>query len=183
MLITMERQIIVPSLGTVVGKWCLKWSKIQKIVFRKGPDSRSVQSDDERAPMWKKKSIFWELSYWEVLEVRHAIDVMHLPNNLCVNLLGFLGVYGKPKDTLEARQNLQRMKQRAALHPEKRDKGRHYLGPACYTLSKEEKQSMFDCLNSIKVPSGYSSNIKRLLNLKEKKFAQVKSHDCHVLMT
>ena len=30
---------------------------------------------------------------------------------------------------------------------------------------------MFDCLNSIKVPSGYSSNIKRLLNLKEKKFA------------
>ena len=41
---------------------------------------------------------------------------------------------------------------------------------------------MFDCLNSIKVPSGYSSNIKRLLNLKEKKFAHVKSHDCHVLM-
>ena len=42
---------------------------------------------------------------------------------------------------------------------------------------------MFDCLNSMKVPSGYSSNIKRLLNLKEKKFAHLKSHDCHVLMT
>ena len=42
---------------------------------------------------------------------------------------------------------------------------------------------MFDCLNSIKVPSGYSSNIKRLLNLEEKKFTHVKSHDCHVLMT
>ena len=69
------------------------------------------------------------------------------------------------------------MKQQAALHLEKRDKRRHYLGPACYTLSKEEKQSMFDCLNSIKVPSG------RLLNLKEKKFAHVKSHVCHVLMT
>ena len=41
---------------------------------------------------------------------------------------------------------------------------------------------MFECLNSIKVPSGYSSNIKRLLNLKEKKFAHVKSHDCHVLI-
>ena len=108
---------------------------------------------------------------------------MHLTKNLCVNLLGFLGVYGKPKDTLEARQDLQCMKQRATLYPEKRDKGRHYLGPACYTLSKEEKQSIFDCLNSIKVPSGYSSSIKRLLNLKEKKFAHVKSHDCHVLMT
>src|SRR6185503_9635770 len=60
-------------------------------------------SDDGRAPMWKKQSIFWELPYWKVLEVRHAIDVMHLTKNLCVNLLGFLGVYGKPKDTLEAR--------------------------------------------------------------------------------
>ena len=42
---------------------------------------------------------------------------------------------------------------------------------------------MFDYLNSIKVPSGYSSNIKRLLNLKEKKFTHVKSQDRHVLMT
>jgi hypothetical protein len=91
-------------------------------------------------------------------------------------------VYGKPKDILEAGKNLQRTKQRAALHPEKRDKGRHYLGPACYTISKQEKESMFECLNGIKVPSGYSSNVKRLLNLKEKKLTHVKSHDCHVLM-
>ena len=87
----------------------------------------------------KRKVFFWYLPYWEVLEVRHAIDVMHLTKNLCVNLLGFLSVYGKSKDTLEARQDLQRMKQRAALYLEKRDKGHHYLGPACYTLSKEEK--------------------------------------------
>ena len=38
-----------------------------------------------------------------------------------VNLLGFLGVYGKPKDTLEVRQDLQCTKQEQ---------------------SKEEKQSM-----------------------------------------
>ena len=42
---------------------------------------------------------------------------------------------------------------------------------------------MFDCLSSIKVPSGYSSNIKDILNLAEKKFTNLKSHDCHVLMT
>ena len=80
-----------------------------KVAFGKGPSSISVQSDDGRAPMWKKKSIFWELPHWEVLDVHHAIDVMHLTKNLCVNLLGFLGVYDKPKDTLEARQDLQRM--------------------------------------------------------------------------
>jgi hypothetical protein len=102
----------------------------------------------------------------------------HLTKNLCVNLLGFLGVYGKPKDTLEAWQDLQRMKQQAALHPEKMDKGQHYLGPACYTLSKEEKQSMFECLNNIMVPSGYSTNIKRLLNMKEKKFSHTITSGC-----
>ena len=54
-----------------------------KVVFGKGPGSISVQSDDRRAPMWKKKSIFWELPYWEVLDIRHAIDVMHLKKSLC----------------------------------------------------------------------------------------------------
>ena len=85
---------------------------------------------------------------------------MHLTENLCVNLIAFLGVYGKTKDTLEARQELQGMEERDALHPQQRDNGRQYLNPASYTLSKEEKETMFDCLCSIKVPSGYSSNIK-----------------------
>jgi hypothetical protein len=48
----------------------------------------------------------WELSYWEVLEVSNAIDVMHLMKNLCVNLLGFLGTYGQAKDTIEARREI-----------------------------------------------------------------------------
>lgn len=133
--------------------------------------------------MWKKNSIFWELPYWEFLDVRHAIDVMHLTKNLCVNLLGFLGVYGKSKDTLEARHDLKHMEQRGDLHPEPKEKGSHYLSPASYTLSKAEKESMFECLESIKVPSGYFTNIKRIISTKEKKFTNLKSHDCHVLMT
>jgi len=49
--------------------------------------------------MWKKKSIFLELPYWKVLDVRNAIDVMHVSKNLCFNLIGFLGVYGMTNDT------------------------------------------------------------------------------------
>ena len=41
---------------------------------------------------------------------------------------------------------------------------------------------MFECLSSIKVQSGYTSNIKRILNLPEKKLTNLKSHDCRVLM-
>ena len=85
---------------------------------------------------------------------RNAIDVMHLTKNLCVNVLGFLDTYGQEKDTLEPRHDLKEMKEREDLQHEKREKGQHYLRPVSYTLSKEEKQSMFDCLNSIKVPSG-----------------------------
>ena len=42
---------------------------------------------------------------------------------------------------------------------------------------------MFDCLNSIKVPSFYSSNMKGIINMKDKKFTNLKAHDCHMLMT
>ena len=47
MLTTVERQ-----------KMVFEMVKDIKVVFRKEPGSRSVQSDDGRAPMWKKKSIF-----------------------------------------------------------------------------------------------------------------------------
>jgi hypothetical protein len=77
-----------------------------KVMFGKGPGRQSVpQGADGHAPMWKKKSIFWELDYWKVLDVRSAINVMHVTKNVCMNLLSFLGVYGKTNDTKEARQD------------------------------------------------------------------------------
>nr|ABG66029.1 transposon protein, putative, CACTA, En/Spm sub-class [Oryza sativa Japonica Group] len=61
------------------------------------------------------------------------------------------GVYGKSKDTLEARNDLKHMEQRGDLHPEPKEKRSHYLSPASYTLSKAKKESMFECLESIKL--------------------------------
>ncbi len=81
-----------------------------KVIFGKGPGGEPVPKDaDGRAPMWKKKSIFLDLPYWKDQEVRSAIDVMHVTKNLCVTLLGFLGVYGKTTDTPEAQEDQQRM--------------------------------------------------------------------------
>ena len=53
------------------------------------------------------------------------------------------GCVWKPKDTFEARQDLRCLRERDNLHPEKTDDGCHYLHPASYTLSKEEKEIMF----------------------------------------
>ena len=60
---------------------------------------------------------------------------------------------------------------------------KQYKGPASYALTKEEKEIFFECLLSMKVPTGFSSNIKGIINMAEKKFQNLKSHDCHVIMT
>ena len=60
---------------------------------------------------------------------------------------------------------------------------KQYEGPAIYALTKEEKEIFFEYLLSIKVWSGFSSNIKGIINMAEKKFQNLMSHDCHVIMT
>ena len=115
------------------------------VIFGKGPGAQSVRKDDDNhVAMWKKKSIFWELPYWKILDIRSAIDVMHVTKNLCVNLLSFLGVYGKTKDTSDARLHQQRMHEWDDLNLEK------YQGPASYALTKEEKEIFFEVLRDRK---------------------------------
>ena len=42
---------------------------------------------------------------------------------------------------------------------------------------------MENAVKKLKVPSGYSCNIKKLVSMKDLKLLGMKSHDCHVLMT
>jgi hypothetical protein len=51
-------------------------------------------------------------------------------------------------------------------------------------LSKAERKEFCYFLHDLKVQSGYSSNFKRLVSVKDMKmnFNLMKSHDCHVLM-
>src|SRR5215216_3792846 len=51
------------------------------------------------------------------------------------------------------------------------------------TLLRKKTEIFFECLLSMKAPSGFSSNIKGIINMPEKKFQNLKSHDCHVIMT
>ncbi|KAG8381935.1 hypothetical protein BUALT_Bualt05G0024400 [Buddleja alternifolia] len=57
---------------------------------------------------WKKCSIFFRLSYWRTLKLRHNLDVMHIEKNVCDNILGtLLDIDGKTKDNIRARFDLQ----------------------------------------------------------------------------
>nr|CAD39531.3 OSJNBa0057M08.1 [Oryza sativa Japonica Group] len=105
------------------------------------------------------------------------------PKNVCESLMGLLLNPGTTKDGLNARRDLEDMGVRSELHPITTESGRVYLPPACYTRSKEEKIDLLTCLSGIKVLSGYSSRISRLVSLQDLKLVGMKSHDCHVLIT
>ena len=64
---------------------------------------------------------------------------MHVEKNVCDSLIGtLLNINGKTKDGLNVRLDLIEMNIRGELSPIEMGK-RTYLPPACYTMSKNEK--------------------------------------------
>ncbi|XP_062102882.1 uncharacterized protein LOC133813862 [Humulus lupulus] len=138
--------------------------KMSKIIFKMGKSKVSIVKKrkgrgkakvvEEPKSCYKKKSIFFELEYWELL---------------------------LSKDGIKAREDFTALKMRNELAP-KPGNGRTFLPPACYTLTKDEKREVYDCLFNIKVPDGYCSNIRSLVDMKTCTLTGMKSHDCHILM-
>ena len=105
-----------------------------------------------------------------------------LKKNVCDSLIGaLLNIQGKTKDRWNVRLDLLAMEIRQELGPQSMGKWT-YLPPMCHTLSKNERRSLCKGLHGIKMPQGYSSNIKRLVSMKDLKLIGLKSHDYHVLI-
>ena len=116
--------------------------------------------------------------------MRHSLDVMYVEKNIYDSLVStLLHIPGKTKDGISARLDLVDMGIRERLHPQLREDGkRAYMGLAAHTLSKAEKKSLCGCLYDIKVPQGYSSNLRKCVSMDDLKLVGMKSHDYHVLM-
>jgi hypothetical protein len=125
---------------------------------------------------------FKYLPYWEDLTVRHAIDGMHLQKNVFESTMGFLGLTGKVKDRLKPRKDLVDLPIRQELHPQPRLNGKQYLPPASYNLTKHERLAICKCLRGLKVPTGFSSNIRSLVSLNDMMLIGCNSHDCHLMI-
>ncbi|KAI5354492.1 hypothetical protein L3X38_007387 [Prunus dulcis] len=131
---------------------------------------------------WKKKSIFFDLEYWKYLPVRHALDVIHIEKNVCDSIIGtLLEIPGKNKDGIAARLDLLNMGVKTDLQPEYGER-RTRLPPGPWNLSRAEKREVCNSFYGMKVPEGYSSNIKNLVSLQDSRLLGLKSHDCHTLM-
>ena len=69
---------------------------------------------------WTKKSIFWELPYWQHQLLRHNLDVMHIEKNLFENIINTVVVVnGKTKDNAKSRMDVVELSARPELdlHP------------------------------------------------------------------
>ncbi|WVZ84272.1 hypothetical protein U9M48_031322 [Paspalum notatum var. saurae] len=152
-----------------------------QVQFGKMSNKRKQREEETRWHNWRKKSIFFELPYWENLLVRHNLDVMHIEKNICDSILGtLLDIEGKTKDNVKARLDMQHLGIRKDQHPLVQN-GKYSLPPSKYSLGKEEKTYLCKLLEGVKMPDGYASNIKRCVNVKECKVSGLKTHDCHVI--
>ncbi|KAK1611707.1 hypothetical protein QYE76_035380 [Lolium multiflorum] len=152
--------------------------------------------------VWKRRSVFWDLPYWKILDTPHCLDVMHITKNVCESLLGtLLNMPDRTKDGPKARQDLKVLGIREELQippaqegqsEEEADGGQkrkrikqpdYYCPPSCFTFSPAEVDQFFNCLVGVRVPFGYSGLISRYMDPKKRNFSGMKSHDCHVMMT
>ena len=167
----------------IVSKLEFRLAKVKiSDINKKGKRRSNVKIVKIPKSCWKKKFMFFELEYWQHLLLRHNLDVMHIEKNICDSIIGtLLNIPGKNKDSISARMDLVDMGVWTELAPRVGEK-RTYLPPACFTLKKEEKYQLCQSLFNVKVPEGYSSNIRTLVDMNNLKLVGLKSHDCHTLM-
>ena len=170
------------TLELPVEKVVTQLDRVPPIKF--GSDERNKKRP--RAPEelnWTKKSILWELPYWNKLNLRHNLDVMHIEKNICENVYGtMLAIDGKNKDTHKAREDLKQMGIRRELHLQITDNGSVVKPPAMYTLDSKQIDGFCEFFKSISYPDGYAANISRCVTTKNGRLSGMKSHDCHVLL-
>jgi hypothetical protein len=109
---------------------------------------------------------------------------MHVEKGVFESTISLLlGIPSKTKDVLSARKDLQALEIREELHPQERPNGKAYLPPASYTLTIKEKRVICRCLHRIRVPIGFSTNIKNLVSMSELKMSSYNTHDCYIMLS
>ncbi|KAG8369231.1 hypothetical protein BUALT_Bualt15G0130100 [Buddleja alternifolia] len=156
-------------------------ASLPTIEFGKTKDKERIEGFGE-THNWLKRSIFWDLPYWNTNLIRHNLDVMHIEKNMFDNVFNtVMDVKSKSKDNLNARLDLQSICKRWDL--ELKEVNEKYLKPkASYTLSKDQRQIVLKWIKNLRLPYGYVSNLARCVNLDDCSLHGMKSHDYHVFM-
>jgi hypothetical protein len=120
---------------------------------KKQKKGQSAEATTENV-VWKKKSVFFRLTYSKDNLLRHNLDVMHIEKNVMDKILGtILNIKGKKKNDLAAHTNLQEMGLRPKLHLYIGDDSKIYMAAAGHIMSNEEKTNFLKVIRNLRVPT------------------------------
>ncbi|XP_074324318.1 uncharacterized protein LOC141661233 [Apium graveolens] len=159
--------------GTAVKNYCkcIKFYPHGKIKWRK-PEDFGVTHN------WTHMSMFWELPYWETLQLRHYLDVMYIENNVFDNIFHTILDNDKTKDKEKSRKDCEHLKIRNELwiHPD------GTIPQAPYALTRDKVDKLCKWVKELELPDGCSSNIAHCCKEDKRTLKGMKSHDCHVFL-
>jgi hypothetical protein len=108
---------------------------------------------------------------------------MHVTKNVFDSIIRtLLDMSRKSKDGLKSYIDLVQFELRPELHPISRPNGKYFLSLGSYTLTTEEKKTFCQCLHGVRVSTGFSSNISKLVSMNNLSMYGYNSHDCHMMM-
>jgi hypothetical protein len=110
---------------------------------------------------------------------------MHLEKNVFESTIGILlDIKTNTKDGLRSRLDLVDQDIRTEIHPTPAPQtGKVDILSASYNLTRDERRVMCQWLRNVKVPTGFSSNIKSLVSMKDLTITSFNAHDYHVMLT
>ncbi|XP_042432996.1 uncharacterized protein LOC122019608 [Zingiber officinale] len=92
-------------------------NRLPHVTFGKPPSATQPIDGFGKTHNWVKRSIFWELPYWQTNLIRHNLDVMHIEKNVFDNVFNtIMDVKDKTKDNAKARKDLEQLCSRPELH-------------------------------------------------------------------
>ena len=129
---------------------------------------------------YRKRSVFFQLPYWETLLVRHNLDAMHVEKNVFDNIVNtFLDVDKKSKDSVNARLDLKEMNIRSSLHADLTGP-KPVIPKAVYYMPPNKRKIFCKLIGEARFPDGHASNLEH--KVENGKLTGLKSHDCHIIM-
>ncbi|KAL9673432.1 hypothetical protein QQ045_029690 [Rhodiola kirilowii] len=97
---------------------------------------------------------------------------MHIKKNVFNNIIG----------TILGLEGLEEQGVRKKLWFKPTGSKKEKVSKAPYTVTPNEKVEILELMKDVKYPYGYAGSLRNKINLDDKKFIGLKTHDCHVML-
>lgn len=131
---------------------------------------------------WTHFLCFRQLPYFPKLLLPHNIDVMHNEKNMGEAVWNTCFDTDKTKDNVKARLDLAMICNRPSLHLVQKSNGKWDRPRAPFCIAKNDKATILHWFQDLKFPDAYASNLRRGVNLLQRKIFGLKSHDYHIFI-